>query len=775
VVHALEWHGMKAKDIAPGTAAWARLDTSEHIQRRSQEVMGSYTVKSPAEAYDQWQTLSLLQIGHLSYGRHHYFATCDLVTFLSERTPDAFDLVHTWATDIASLKPLCVLYIPHLANDILVDRLVNHAEREGLTDFPSGSVLPVNPARGRSLWPSKQLGPSVLAALDAADRTRAIVILDDALVTGDSLRQLRGSLRQLGFRNVYSFVVLDRRHHAVELQTQAEEEVRTHRAWWMLSIPHCGTKDACTFCRGVDAIRSVASASPSVVIREHLREWAQSWAAAPAGHTSPTLAGRALQPATKRLRSPTPNVVLRTTTALATWAFDMIDSIDYCAYALNPLKWNGTLEPCRTEVAAGLVFLFWDRISDKQRQDTLEKLADRVWTEARAEARALVAVAAAALPPSMQERLVEVLEQRIQREGLPHVDAAFLYYQTIRLGTVDEREAVRRTETLAEELSGFDHTSDLWSKTYHLLRAMSGARRPVFVQAIRNLERRGDHPGVDVDIWDFKVATDARRRRHALRSLSEHLDPIRELVVRINRFKGVRDTLLQSIDEVEALLRPPEPSVLWAGRVLARLQRQLMLEIMVDGQRFPSVQALLYSEYLHYLPASVEEAIEALKDRDLEIDDRVLRARRGDFLVEYGTWPTRLPPGGPLREADMVLARRSSLQDLLRDLLSDVKHPMRNGATIADAPPCFMRIVLDPVERTSGVVKLHLENVVPAAAPGASADEALLSARSWAIARLLLEEMGGEGRAELVDDRDGRRILRRTLTLPALAGAPAQP
>ena len=315
-----------------------RIGASERISRKPEKKIDYFSFQKPETAYRVWQTHSLINIGHYSYERYHYFIWLDMFGFINSRTSDSISMIGEFARQINTLAPAFIVYCPNEDTELFVHTLIQYAQDNKLGSIPSDDyILPVSSIQGHLFIGTKDMDDVIAERLSKHDKDTNVVFLDDAMVTGSTNKEVRTYLKERGFKNIHSFVVLDRIHAGIELQGKSGVDL-DHFSYWSMSIPPTGTDQTCHICRGIEHMQILANRTMSNTIRDNLIKWKEIWAkTGTLDHFENKLQRNWLdKEIIKKLGDPkTRNVILKTSEALCTWVFDMMAKLNYFTYLFD--------------------------------------------------------------------------------------------------------------------------------------------------------------------------------------------------------------------------------------------------------------------------------------------------------------------------------------------------------------------------------------------------------------------------------------------------------
>ncbi len=763
IPRALDWQVPVTCDhtVTGRHAPLCRIDNTESVSRRRVDPLPYESEQGAAQAYRVWQRHGLLSVGHFSSGRQHHFATIDLFSFLVDRSTDLtemLDAMHAWTR---RHRPDAIFYVPGDTAEALVG-LLRAAATSAASEALWGRVLPLDSLH------SLQHGDTLGAG-------RSALLLDDALVTGATLRQGKSILREYGFRVINTMVMLDRTDPRTALQSTpglGEE----HFAWWSCCVPPSGPRTSCPVCHGVSALRHVAEHTKPGALRDTLRDWARLWEP----HSLTTRSVSPLErftlspPEERKLGDPSiRNVSLHSNHALCIWALDMMSRLNRMTYPFE--EGHHGIKPALPEALCGMIIFWWHSLEHSVKRRLVEQLLDALWTDSRSAARAMVAVALATLPGPELRRVSELFADRVQTHGLPHFHAAAVGYALAHLAAEDHddaRSAIQRWRTkwsCRTPEADTPASRRLSALVDTLVSSEASADEDLSGFGILGLPgRSGEHVHLQDLVADLKTAQGAAWE-HAVLLLSAYLDTV-ERMLRKHAHALESAGVLRAFQSAFARLRE---GVADRGETIARRTNvtiaaaRLVSLLCVGGPGgLPSVRTVLARELAHYPPWLIRMAMRDLEQRgsirpgDCVVEDPAdtpeehdLARARGD-LIETDALVTQL------QQYDLALAPRASLYLIITDCLLDLRHPrdakLRMRAE-ADAPFMLVRAAMSPTG--SGTYDLTFTN---RATPE---QYALADGRSWMIIQALSARSGGSAKQEYIRDSG---ILVRVVSLPGL-------
>jgi hypothetical protein len=270
--------------------------------------------KSPRDSYCAWQEPSRtpMKLGHWSYGGHHEILTVNLLlafdTELDRISPilggslarfayanlflifgvseedlnkhskqllsavKADKYKHLLPHDFSDKKPL-LIYPSHPVTDHIIDRFLELLSESAMQKVRSRlvSILPVRRHRSGS---GLQVSGLTLERLRAVCSTNTpVVYFDDGVISGRTFAEVKSLLRGIGYRDIYSLVLLDRQR----LPSVNHLENGKFVCYWRLDVPSLGSKAHCPLCHAIDRVKILSDSIASQAHRERIASWCETW------------------------------------------------------------------------------------------------------------------------------------------------------------------------------------------------------------------------------------------------------------------------------------------------------------------------------------------------------------------------------------------------------------------------------------------------------------------------------------------------------------------
>lgn len=275
--------------------------------------------QSPKDSYRAWQESSRtpMKIGHWSYGGHHEILTINLLLAfdteldrislalggslarfayanffnvfgiseanLNEQGKKLFSVVsgdkyhHLLPAEIGRKsaegnEPLLV-YPSHPVTDHIIDRFLGLLSEETLIKIRS-QLIAILPVRRHRSGSGLQVSGITLERLGkAANPDTPVVYFDDGVISGRTYEEIKRLLRNKGFRDIYSMVLLDRQR----LPSSDHMQNGKHVGYWRLDVPSLGGKAHCPLCHAIERVQSLRDSIASPAHRTRIESWCQTW------------------------------------------------------------------------------------------------------------------------------------------------------------------------------------------------------------------------------------------------------------------------------------------------------------------------------------------------------------------------------------------------------------------------------------------------------------------------------------------------------------------
>lgn len=158
---------------------FTRKGNTEDVVRKLDTSIVFHCVQKPADAYAVWQRHALLDIGHFSYGPHHYYVWIDLRKHILDRGPESVEMIDRMLEKLGGWAPQWIFYEPHEATETLVDRLCEESEAKGMNVVSRNRTWPISQVQTFASIYSNSCEDGDSDGLITA------VFLDDAMISGN--------------------------------------------------------------------------------------------------------------------------------------------------------------------------------------------------------------------------------------------------------------------------------------------------------------------------------------------------------------------------------------------------------------------------------------------------------------------------------------------------------------------------------------------------------------------------------------------------------------
>ncbi|MBM0105829.1 hypothetical protein JM946_13900 [Steroidobacter sp. S1-65] len=266
--------------------------------------------RNPQQTYRDWQSPSpvIVKPGHWSYEGHHDFLAVntagaveaafleknDLAKFLLNRILPFLGLgeVHVQKAWHRLLRPrqerdehrTCedgdyglLVYRSHPSSELIIGKVLEVLTAEGRA-IARKRMFPIVPVRvhwgGSALLIPPLDRNDIRAALCAEDRTRAVLIFDDAAVSGRTLNDLRAALSAIGATEISSLVITNRLRQPADAGGAGAVEY-----FWRLDLPVMGREGTCPLCHALNLVHEFSARLASENAKNEIKEWLLRWAA----------------------------------------------------------------------------------------------------------------------------------------------------------------------------------------------------------------------------------------------------------------------------------------------------------------------------------------------------------------------------------------------------------------------------------------------------------------------------------------------------------------
>lgn len=275
----------------------------------------SITAANPVETYEDWQSKSILSLGHFEHGNYHDIVKIDI--------PFAFDE----SFEIPSQLACFLIYEFALRLDVSINDLVNNEYyKEPLRNYANKrNLMPGNPldraAEVRSdyifytshfatdhimrklltvfpeyakdriisllpLLPSSSTTPMLLSP-QLMDRVKDKVakrkstlnkkiitatFFDSVRINGKTEKEIKHALNTCGIETIRSLIILDRSRLPIHIANSNDYQV-----YWKLDVPVLGGRKHCVICKSLSSLRNMIPVITNNILNERIDEVIRLW------------------------------------------------------------------------------------------------------------------------------------------------------------------------------------------------------------------------------------------------------------------------------------------------------------------------------------------------------------------------------------------------------------------------------------------------------------------------------------------------------------------
>jgi hypothetical protein len=263
--------------------------------------------RDPRNTYEDWQSPNpvIVKAGHWSYQGHHDFLTIniagaveaafleknDLARFLVQRILPFIGLTGTHLNE--NCRRLLdggsvelglpshpkgyglLTYRSHPSTESVIRRLLQTLTKEG-QELASQRIFPILPVRmrwsGSTLLIPPLVREEIRAAIDPKGNARAVLVFDDAAITGRTLHDLRAALSTIGAKQVSTMVIANR----LRQPSDGDGTMRVDY-FWRLDVPVMGREGNCPLCHAIDIAKEFIGALASQDAKREVQSWMSHW------------------------------------------------------------------------------------------------------------------------------------------------------------------------------------------------------------------------------------------------------------------------------------------------------------------------------------------------------------------------------------------------------------------------------------------------------------------------------------------------------------------
>jgi hypothetical protein len=267
-------------------------------------------IRNPQKTYQDWQSLNpvIVKSGHWSYEGHHDFLTVNIASAVGAAFLEKNELANYLVSRILPFIGISKAYIDenwhrliewkgyqspntsidygilvfrsHPSSESIVRRLLDLLKPEG-QELALSRIFPVLPVRMRWGGSAFLIPPlvreNIRVALKFGNKTRPVLLFDDAAITGRTLHDLRTALRAIGATQISTMVIVNRLR--LPFEKYGEERLDYY---WRLDVPVMGREGNCPLCHALHLAESFSHSLTASYAKAEIRKWLHKW-----GETSP--------------------------------------------------------------------------------------------------------------------------------------------------------------------------------------------------------------------------------------------------------------------------------------------------------------------------------------------------------------------------------------------------------------------------------------------------------------------------------------------------------
>ena len=769
--------GLSQTDVTPRACDWYNftrperfgLDASEPTLQRLGEtgMIRSTSRDSKQESTEElrsweiWDRLDLMELGHFSYGRHHYLVWLDLLRFLAEQTGEAQTLLGDLRQAIERWAPNWIFYFQHEVADAFLGFL-----REG--DLVKVGIYPIGDLEMFRAVFSRHL--SILSGNASRPSLETALILDDAVVSGRHVRRARALLHELGFEVVHSLTLLER-NDAARVLAGSMRDGDEHRSCWSLFVRPVGNREFCPICSATKIVRRVFAEREADEVGELLGALLGRWSRRDHLARFESVISSHL-----RVHIELQGVRLSSVANSTARALHLVGTSRESLRAF--LSDSSPAQKIELEILCGIALHYWYYLEEVEKSIVLSRLLNTLWKEDSRKARELAVIVLTALAEIAGEYVLELFGEECRLRGLPNLDVAILGRLLLEsTGASKGRLSAKMKRWLPP--AGSNLSEEQRSKTASLVKVVGSTEDPGG-ETLLALEILG-LPGIGRGHTHFsrvleRCATDPAgfvSGEDDVRNILAFLDLIANAASankdRLDEEWRSAENIFGPIESMrqgfaEALRnRRAEGKYRELGSSAQRLRRYLYLDPPGDARNFREILASELIQYPPYLVRRVVRDLVSDKIEDISASDFSLSVELTEsekLLLDPSTRPDlRRDQERRLLSRDVAIGKRLVLEKIFRDLLLDVKH-LRDGKRKATKGPLIeVDFSVDRREdRWVYVVKFRNFADVPSY-------QAARQGRTWSIVQDATRSGGGNARIQ-----HSQGVISRELEFPSFPG-----
>lgn len=266
--------------------------------------------KTPEETYQDWQSLSpvIVKIGHWAYEGHHDFLTINIASaveadflgkvgisrFLASRLLTFIGLTknhvkqnwHHRLKEQLIEKPIeekeeeershgLLVYRSHPNSDLIINKFLDILTPEG-RELALSRIFSILPIRMRWSGSTFLIPPlireEIREALKSDGKEHAVLLFDDAAITGRTLHDLSAALSFLGANEIKKVVVANRLRYSADGDG---DELLDY--YWRFDVPAMGQEGNCPLCHALHLIIEFSSLLASTNAKKEIMYWREAW------------------------------------------------------------------------------------------------------------------------------------------------------------------------------------------------------------------------------------------------------------------------------------------------------------------------------------------------------------------------------------------------------------------------------------------------------------------------------------------------------------------
>ena len=384
----LNWsNDIKIKTVA-NDRKYVRLEGTPYVKRGG---VKSFSIeRNKFSAYNMYREFAQ---GHLKLGHWEYSKSHDLLTPNLSRVIATNPAITKWFCDkLLEFEnehkgdKKYLIYISHKVTDKLIDRIIKFKPK-------IQELYEIHPLHKLNSTSAQRVffSPIALEKIEAAaaneKTTLNIVLIDDAAVSGSTLRNAESSLIFNDRYNILTLLLIDRCGFSVEGNLKYSEKI-TREAYWAWDVPPLGASGHCLLCYSIDKIKALARNIPNQSIRLRAEHWIKIWKSRLVVDEGWDLNGVSTQllsqPYTMRFGHPFCHITHINSTTLSSMSIEISNSSFQPSSPLNKFyrysDKNGSLTPkVSLEILATQILLLGDGLTMPTKLDYYSAVVRLLW------------------------------------------------------------------------------------------------------------------------------------------------------------------------------------------------------------------------------------------------------------------------------------------------------------------------------------------------------------------------------------------------------------